>query len=238
MVQGGDPTGTGRGGESIYGGKFEDEINRELHHTGAGILSMANSGPNTNGSQVVPSLSAVLRCELTVCPHKMLVSCRTVAQKVLVGGQFFITLAPQPHLDGKHTIFGRVYSGMGVVKRLGNVQTGGPSVILLFPSSQPYSLLFCDCSGWSECICEGGFVNQPFYCLISYRGHHSRSVSHQRRGSVICATSGAIFASCRSIVLLGIVISLQRLTHTVVVMLADAYDRPTSDVRILKARPI
>eukprot|EP00884_Botryococcus_braunii_P015862 jgi/Botrbrau1/295/Bobra.0022s0261.2 len=87
MIQGGDPTGTGRGGESIYGGKFEDEINRELHHTGAGILSMANAGPNTNGSQ------------------------------------FFITLGPQPHLDGKHSIFGRVYSGMGVVKRLGNVQT-------------------------------------------------------------------------------------------------------------------
>lgn len=87
MIQAGDPTGTGRGGESIYGGKFEDEIDRSLHHTGAGILSMANAGPNTNGSQ------------------------------------FFITLAPTPWLDGKHTIFGRVCSGMSVVKRLGNIQT-------------------------------------------------------------------------------------------------------------------
>jgi len=51
MIQGGDPTGTGRGGESIYGGKFNDEITKELKHTGAGIISMANSGPNTNGSQ-------------------------------------------------------------------------------------------------------------------------------------------------------------------------------------------
>eukprot|EP00475_Leptophrys_vorax_P025143 TRINITY_DN35145_c0_g1_i1.p1 TRINITY_DN35145_c0_g1~~TRINITY_DN35145_c0_g1_i1.p1 ORF type:complete len:179 (-),score=11.33 TRINITY_DN35145_c0_g1_i1:174-659(-) len=87
MAQGGDPTGTGRGGESIYGGKFEDEIARDLKHTGAGILSMANAGPNSNGSQ------------------------------------FFLTLAPTPWLDGKHTIFGRVTSGMDVLKRLGNVQS-------------------------------------------------------------------------------------------------------------------
>eukprot|EP00124_Ichthyophonus_hoferi_P001683 Ihof_evm2s95 gene=Ihof_evmTU2s95 len=87
MIQTGDPTGTGRGGESIYGGKFEDEITPKLKHTGAGILSMANSGLNTNGSQ------------------------------------FFITLAPTAHLDGLHTIFGRVAQGLSVVNRAGLVPT-------------------------------------------------------------------------------------------------------------------
>ena len=88
MIQTGDPTGTGRGGSSIYGEKFEDEIHAGLKHTGAGILSMANAGPNTNGSQ------------------------------------FFITLAPTPWLDGKHTIFGRVKNGLRVVQRMGLVKTG------------------------------------------------------------------------------------------------------------------
>jgi peptidyl-prolyl cis-trans isomerase-like 1 len=88
MAQGGDPTGTGRGGDSVFGGAFADEISPALKFTGAGILAMANSGPNTNKSQ------------------------------------FFVTFAPTPHLDGKHTIFGRVFSGMETVVAISNVATG------------------------------------------------------------------------------------------------------------------
>jgi peptidyl-prolyl cis-trans isomerase B (cyclophilin B) len=76
MIQGGDPTGTGRGGP---GYRFEDEVNENPLKHETGVISMANSGPNTNGSQ------------------------------------FFITHSPQPHLNGRHTVFGKVVRGQDVV---------------------------------------------------------------------------------------------------------------------------
>ncbi len=76
MIQGGDPDGTGRGGP---GYQFEDEVRDNPLKHDAGVISMANAGPNTNGSQ------------------------------------FFITHGPQPHLNGRHTVFGKVTAGREVV---------------------------------------------------------------------------------------------------------------------------
>nr|WP_027461470.1 peptidylprolyl isomerase [Deinococcus murrayi] len=88
MAQGGDPTGTGTGGP---GYRFEDEFAGNPHrHDGKGVLSMANAGPGTNGSQ------------------------------------FFITFTATPHLDGRHTVFGRVVEGLDVLDRLTRIQPGMP----------------------------------------------------------------------------------------------------------------
>ena len=85
MVQTGDPTGTGKGGSSIWGGKFNDEITDSIRHNTRGMVSMANSGPNTNNSQ------------------------------------FFITYAPQPSLDLKYTVFGKVIDGFDTLDNLEKV---------------------------------------------------------------------------------------------------------------------
>lgn len=86
----------------------QDEIHPDLRFTGAGILAMANSGPNTNGQ--MPLLMQELHED-------------TETLSETSGSQFFLTLAPTPYLDTKHTIFGRVSSGMRVLQRLGAVAT-------------------------------------------------------------------------------------------------------------------
>lgn len=113
MIQGGDPTGTGMGGESIYGRTFEDEFSREAFNL-YGTLSMANAGPNTNGSQFFIVTAKQV-------PAQMLKQLKDggwpeeiVEEYAKVGGT--------PWLDHRHTVFGRVVEGMDVVLKIEGVK--------------------------------------------------------------------------------------------------------------------
>lgn len=112
IIQGGDPTGTGRGGESIYGRAFEDEFSTELFNFN-GALSMANAGPNTNGSQFF-IVSA------TRVPKNMLDEMKAVGypQEVIDN---YKENGGTPWLDHRHTVFGQVISGMDVVQKISKV---------------------------------------------------------------------------------------------------------------------
>ncbi len=113
MIQGGDPTGTGRGGKSIYGEQFEDEFSNQLFNL-RGALSMANAGPNTNGSQFfIVTMDEV--------PAQM------VGQLEAAGFPADIIDAYKerggtPWLDNKHTVFGHLTAGEEVAQAIQNVE--------------------------------------------------------------------------------------------------------------------
>ena len=119
MIQGGDPTGTGMGGESIWGGSFEDEFTPELHNL-RGALSMANAGPGTNGSQF-------FIVQAHTCPENMIEQMRELKD----GGfpdditDAYEKLGGTPWLDFRHTVFGQVINGMDTVDKIAAVKVGG-----------------------------------------------------------------------------------------------------------------
>ena len=117
MIQGGDPTGTGCGGKSIWGDTFEDEFTPELHNL-CGALSMANAGPRTNGSQFfivqLSSVDSSLLSQMKKMPEEFPPEC--VENYSKLGGT--------PWLDYHHTVFGQVYDGMDVVNEIANVRVG------------------------------------------------------------------------------------------------------------------
>ena len=119
MIQGGDPTGTGCGGESIYGEKFEDEFHPELHNI-KGALAMANAGPNTNGSQF-------FIVEASEVPEGMLEQMKGMADRGFPENtvKAYETVGGTPWLDFRHSVFGQVYDGMDVVEKIASVKTDG-----------------------------------------------------------------------------------------------------------------
>jgi peptidyl-prolyl cis-trans isomerase B (cyclophilin B) len=110
MIQSGDPEGTGRGGESIYGEPFEDEFSNNLFHL-RGALSMANSGPNTNGSQFFIVQNSIFQGGYEKEYPEQIVDAYEAN-----GGT--------PWLDFNHTVFGQVIEGMDVVDKIAAVETG------------------------------------------------------------------------------------------------------------------
>lgn len=117
MIQGGDPTGTGCGGESIWGSTFEDEFCTDLHNL-RGALSMANAGPGTNGSQFFIVQADEVSRDLVEQMEQLSdrgFPTETVENYKAVGGT--------PWLDYKHTVFGQVFEGMDVVDAIANVKT-------------------------------------------------------------------------------------------------------------------
>ena len=117
MIQGGDPMGTGIGGESIWGRSFEDEFTPLLHNI-RGALSMANAGPNTNGSQffIVQANSV---------PKNMLDQMKDLSDAYPPEcANAYAEMGGTPWLDFRHTVFGQVYEGMEVVDAIANVKVG------------------------------------------------------------------------------------------------------------------
>lgn len=116
MIQGGDPTATGMGGESIWGHSFEDEFTPELHNL-RGALCMANAGPNTNGSQFfIVQANAV--------PDNMLEQMRDLADRGFPEEitEAYAAMGGTPWLDFRHTVFGQVVEGMDTVDAIANVE--------------------------------------------------------------------------------------------------------------------
>ena len=118
MIQGGDPLGTGTGGESIWGGSFEDEFTPELHNL-RGALSMANAGPNTNGSQF-------FIVQAKTVPENMLEQMAELEDHGFPKDvtEAYRQLGGTPWLDFRHTVFGQVYEGMEVVDAIASVKFG------------------------------------------------------------------------------------------------------------------
>ena len=117
MIQGGDPRGNGTGGESIWGGSFPDEFDPELHNL-RGALSMANSGPNTNGSQF-------FIVQAREVPSNMLEQMRDLEDNGFPADitAAYAELGGTPWLDFRHTVFGQVTDGMDVVDKIAAVET-------------------------------------------------------------------------------------------------------------------